>query len=269
MSFLGREPTFLVVGASPLHASYPLRGSSRVYVFCKTLCTLTKVSSSTRLADRITLDHGIRGLLVRYVGWWLILIIGLVAMAVLPLALVLPERRNALSWSRIAELLGWLVIGGWMAWAGWQLFRVRRSLTKVIEVDGAGITVKSKGGMERLWRWGNFTSVRIDPLMTHIELAAPTLADPIYLVNGAAPRWRFRMLWDIAQREAGPVVEVAKPSMALRAAAIVFALGIAPGVIYRLFNGELLGSLLMLAVAAFLVYAGLTGLPRLYRKKSE
>jgi purine-cytosine permease-like protein len=105
--------------------------------------------------------------------------------------------------------------------------------------------------------------------MTHIELAAPTLADPIYLVNGAAPRRRFRMLWDIAQREAGPVVEVVTPSTALRAAAIALALGIAPGVFYRLFNGELLGSLLMLAVAAFLVYAGLTGLPRLYRKNSE
>lgn len=227
------------------------------------------MSSSTQLADRITLDHGFRGLLVRYVGWWLILIIGLVAIAILPLALVLPERRSALTWPRLAELLGWLVIGGWMAWAGWQMFRVRRSLTKVIEVDTAGITVKSKGGMERLWRWSEFTSVRIDPLVTQIELAAPTLPDPIFLVNGAAPRWRFRMLWDIAQQEAGPVAEVVTLSIARRAAAIVFALGIAPGVIYRVLSGQLLGSLLMSAVAAFLLYAGLTGLPSLYRKKPE
>lgn len=225
--------------------------------------------SSFNSVTTVLIDHGWGGAFARYVGWWVLLLVGLAAASLLPLGLVRLAGNGQLTWSAVSELLAWFGLGPVMAFGGYQLFRTRRSFTTVALVDDRGIVLKSGDRLDQWVRWEELTSARIDPLMTRIELSAPTLQRPFFLVNGAAPYTRFRILWKIIQEQAGPVATVVMPSKTTRAAVIAIGSSVVPLAVNKMVNGDLFRGAILMAIGALAVYAGISGFARLFRSPKD
>ena len=226
---------------------------------------MVPVASSFNDATTVLIDHGWGGAFARYVGWWVLVVVGLAAASLLPRGLVFLAGGGELTWSDVSELLAWFGIGPVMAFGGYQLFRTRRSFTTVSLVDDRGIVLKSGDRLDQWVRWEELTSARIDPLLTRIEFFAPTLQRPFFLVNGAAPYARFRALWTIIQERAAPVATVVVPSKTTRAVVIAVGSSVVPLAMNKMVSGDLLRGVLLMAIGAFAVYAAISGFARLFR----
>lgn len=223
------------------------------------------MGASNTVTDPIIIDHGWGGVFVRYVGWWVILLVGLAAASLMPAGLVVLVSRDELTWSRVIPLLPWFGIGTVMVLLGYEAFRTRHSFTTVCRVDDAGIVLISGDRLDQLLRWDDLTRARIEPMMTRIEVWAPALQRPYFLVNGNASYARFRRLWTLIAERAGPVATVVRPSKGARALAIAVGLSVIPVALDKLFAGDLVRGALMMACGALGVYAGITGMGRLFR----
>ena len=221
--------------------------------------------SSFNNATPVLIDHGWGGVFVRYVGWWVVLLVGLAATILLPRGLVFLAGGGELTWSAVSELFAWFGLGPVMAFIGYQGFRIRRAFTAVCLVDDRGIVIKSGDQLDQWVRWEELTSARIDPLLARIEFFAPTLQRPYLQVNGSAPYARFRTLWTIVHERAGPVATVVVPSKITRAVAIAVGLSVVPLAINKMVSGDLLRGVLLMAVGAFAAYGGISGFARLFR----
>lgn len=223
------------------------------------------MGTSNRVTDPITIDHGWSGAFVRYVGWLLVLLVGLAAAGLLPVGLVVLVGRDELTWSSVIPLLAWFGIGTAMVLLGCEAFKTRRSFTTACRVDDAGTNLISGDRIDQLLRWHELTRVRIEPMMTRIELCAPALQQPYFLVNGNASYARFRRLWTLIAERSGPIATVVRPSKRARALAIAVGLSVVPVAIDKLIGGDLVRGALTMVCGALGVYAGITGMPRLFR----
>lgn len=212
----------------------------------------------------VVVDHGVRGLFVRFIGWWVLVLIGLVAVALLPMNIVSYANRGDLSWAQISGSLAWFGIGLGILFTGFQLFRVRRSISNVYVVDDVGIVIKSRDQIDQRILWEEVTGARVDPILTQIQLSADPQSQPIVVMNGAAPYSRFMALRAIVESRAGSVMTLVRPSWPLRIGAAVSGLSVMPAATTKLMSGDWTGAL-MLGVGAFGIYFGITGMTRLYR----
>ena len=222
------------------------------------------LNSAKPLVGSIVVDHGMHGLFVRFVGWWFLVLIGLVAVALLPLGIVSHANRGELTWSHISGNLAWFGIGLGILFIGFQLFRARRSFATVYVVDDAGIVIKSRDQVDQRVLWQEVTDARISPILTQIQLSAASRSQSIVLMNGAAPYARFQVLRAIVETRAASVLTLVKPSWPMRVGAMVCGLSVVPMAVDKLATGDWRGAV-MLGVGAFGIYFGVTGMARLYR----
>lgn len=212
-------------------------------------------------------DHGWGGAFVRYVGWWLVLLVGLAVAGLPPAGLVVLVGRDELAWSSVIPLLAWFGIGTVMALLGYEAFRTRRSFTTTCRVDDAGIVLISGDRVDQQLRWDELTMVRIEPMSARIELCAPALQQPYVQVNGNVSYAGFRRLWTPIAERAGPVATVVRPSTGTRALAIAVGLSVVPVAIDELFGGEPARGALMMLCGAIGIYAAITGIPRFFETR--
>jgi hypothetical protein len=222
------------------------------------------VNDAKPFVGSIVVDHGISGIYARFIGWWLLPLVGLAAVSLLPISLASYARQGVPDWSRFDDVLAWFGFGLCTLYFGVRIARARDAFAAVLVVDDAGIVIKPRDGIDQHVRWQQITHARIDLMLAQIRFTASTHTRPIMLMNGAAPYWRFRAIRAVVENRVGGGVTIVSPSVPVRLGAMVCGLSVFPKGWSRLAAGDW-GGLVLLAGCAVGLYFAATGMARFYK----